>query len=374
VGSVSVSGVDFNCRLPVLTAGAAGFISFPDGAVTIDRRVAVDPYRGEFAYSYDARLSRWAPVPGPAMSPDGHAYAYLAQTTGVPGQAMSMSLHTVDIGSGTDRVLWEASGSPMGPNMLTWLPSGIYFSAGLGAVNGPETTAVPAVYLSDPNRAGPPQRVGPNPAAQLPSPGQPDYSGPNVFTFFGGGAAWGSGNRVPKQSPSPKSPPGPGDYGPDRVLRMDLHHGSVSTWYKANGSDFVSVVGLDGLGHPILAILQPSLKAEPVPGVFMPPVARLLLLTGPNQTVDITSGNVDFHFGSMPWGDSHGIWFGSWNSVWLYTQTDGLRQAATIPPGVFPNPSPPPGFQGKGGPPAGAPSGMPAYMQGTLVTPAGSCT
>ena len=374
VGLASVSGVNFNCRLPVLTVGAAGFISFPSGAVTIDRRVTVDPYKGEFAYTYDAQVARWVPVPGPAISPDGTSYAYLAQTTGVPGQAMSMSLHTHVITSGNDRVLWDASWSPMGPGVLAWLPSGIYFSAVPGAGGAPETAALPAVYVSDPTHAGPPRRVGPNPAPQQPSPGQADYSGPNVFSFFGGDAAWGMGNRAPKQASAPNNPPAPGEYGPDSVLRLDLRDGSVSTWYKAGSTELVVVVGLDKQGRPILALLQPNLKAEPQAGVFAPPVARLLLLTGPNQTIEITSGNVDFQFANMPWADSHGIWFGSWNAVWLYTQNGGLRKAATIQAGVFPSPSPLPVPQGKGSPPIGAPPGMPAYMQGTLVMPAGSCT
>jgi hypothetical protein len=97
-----------------------------------------------------------------------------------------------------------------------------------------------------------------------------------------------------------------------------------------------------------------------------------MLVTGPNQTVDLAAG-ADFHQGSQPMADSHGIWFGSWNSVWLYTQSGGLRQVATIPTGLFPSPSPPPGFQAKPIP-SGANSGMPAYMQGTLIMPAGSCT
>lgn len=373
IGSASVSGVNFNCRLPVLTVGAAGFISFPSGAVTIDRRVTVDPYKGEFAYTYDAQIARWVPVPGPAMSPDGQSYAYLAQTTGVPGQMMSTSLHTHEIASGKDRLLWEAPGSPMGPGTVAWLRGGIYFSAAMGAVGGPETVVLPAVYVSDPNHQGAPRRVGPNPPPQPPSAGQPDYSGSTAFTFFGGGAAWGVDIRAPKQAPPPNSPPAPGDYGPNRVLRLDLNDGSVSTWYEASDTEFVSVVALDGQGRPILALLQPSLKTEPQAGVTTPPVAQLQLLTGPNTTIDITSGNVNFHFGSMPSSDSHGIWFGSWDSVWLYSQNLGLRQVATIPTGVFPSPSLPPGVQGKGAPPSGAPP-MPSYMQGTLVTPAGSCT
>ena len=375
VGSAAVSGVDFNCRLPVLAGASGAFISFPDGAVTIDHSVALNPYKGGYGYTYDARVGKWVPVPGSALSPDGRSYAYLAQTTGIPGQMTSMSLHTHEIVSGRDRVLWEGSGSPMGPNQLTWLPSGIYFSAVLlpdGATQGP---AFPALYVADPNHAGTPRRVGPNPAPEPPSPSQPYYSGPDMFTYVGGGAAWATGNRAPKDAPSPSKPPAPGTYGPDRVLRMDLGDGSVSTWYTVSGTDLVSLMGLDQQGRPIVSLFQPkpSIGGGPPPNIYEPPPARLLLLIGPNQTVAITSGNAAFHPASSPWADSHGIWFGSWNSLWLYTANSGLRQVATIPSGLFPSPSPPPGFPAKSVA-SGAKPGLPPYMQGTIVIPAGPCS
>lgn len=374
VGSVTVSGIDFKCRLPVLAGAAGGFISFPDGGITIDRSVAVGvkSYKGGFGFTYDARVARWVPVPSSALSPDGRSYGYLAQTTGVPGQNTSMSLHTHEIVSGKDRVLWEGAGSPMSGS-VTWLATGLYFTAALSPA---EPTSfgqlLPAVYTVDPNHPGPPRRVGPNPPPQTPSPDQPYYSGPDSFGLFGGGAAWGVGNRVMKKAPTTDGPPAPGTYGPDRVLRMDLRDGSVSTWYTVAGTDIVSVMGLDAQGEPILSLFTPK---APVPNTktYEPPAVRLLLLTGPGQTVDITAGNAGFHMGGGPTADSHGIWFGDWNAVWIYTRTGGLRQVATIPAGVFPSPSPPPGFPAQ---PVAVPSGkpgMPAYMQGTLVNPAGPC-
>jgi len=133
-------------------------------------------------------------------------------------------------------------------------------------------------------------------------------------------------------------------------------------------------MGLDEQGRPILALFQANFKGDPTIGAKAPPVPRLLILTGANQTVEITPGNPDFHLASSPWADSHGIWFGGWSSLWLYTQSGGLRQVATIPAGLFPTPSPPPGYPAKGDLASGARSGMPSYMQGTMVTPAGSCT
>lgn len=370
-GLATVTGVDFRCRLPVLAGASGGFISFPDGAVTIDRAVSLDFNKGAFGYTYDAQVGKWEPVPRSALSPDGRSYAYLAQISGVPGQMTSMSLHTHEIVSGKDRLLWEGSGSPMGSNTVTWLPGGIYFSAVLLPTGDLQGLAFPSVYVADPNQPGTPRRVGPNPPPQPPTTGQTSYSIPDMFTLVGGGAAWGMGNRIPKETQSPDMPPTPGTFGPDRILRMDLRDGSVSTWYTVSGADLVALVGLDAQGRPILALYQPpTLKS----GADGPPVARILLLTGAGQTADITSGSADFRLGSQPWADSHGIWFGSWNSIWLYTQSGGLRQVATIPSGLFPSPSPPPGYPQKGSFASDARSGVPSYMQGTLVTAAGSCT
>jgi hypothetical protein len=284
-----------------------------------------------------------------------------------------MSLHTHEIVSGKDRILWEGGGSPMGPNFVTWLPGGIYFSTVLGDSTGPIGPVFPAIYVADPNKPGTPRRVGPNPPPQPPSPGQANYSGPDMFTLVGGGAAWATGNRVSTEAPSPDKPPMPGTFGPDRIIRMDLRDGSVSTWYSVSTTELVSLAGLDEQGRPILALFQPTFKKDAA-AINGPPAVRMLLLTGAGQTTEITSANPDFHPGTSPSADSHGIWFGSWNSLWLYTQGAGFRQVATIPAGVFPSPSPPPMYQQKGPMPSGAAPAMPAYMQGTLVTPAGSCT
>jgi hypothetical protein len=262
----------------------------------------------------------------------------------------------------------------MGPNQLTWLPGGIYFSAVLlpAGAQFQKGFSFPAIYVADPNHPGTPRRIGPNPEPQPPSPGQSNYYGPDMFSLVGGGAAWGTGNRVPAEAPAPNKPPVPGTYGPDKVLRMDLGDGSVSTYYTVSGAELVSLVGLDQQGRPVLSLYapKPAFENGPPPTSYEPPPPHLMLLTGPNQSVDLAAG-ADFHQGSQPMADSHGIWFGSWNSVWLYTQSTGLRQVATVPTGLFPSPSPPPGFQSKPIP-SGKP-GMPAYMQGTLIMPAGSC-
>src|SRR5579864_5490089 len=374
VGSATVTGVTFSCKLPVLGGAAAGFVSFPGGAVTIDPHVNLQSAKGGYGYSYDSQVKRWVPVPATALSPDGRSYAYLAQTSGVPGEMDALSLHTHDIVSGSDRVLWQGQGSPTGPD-VTWLAAGIYFSAVVFPSGGLTAPAYPALYVADSSRAGTPRRVGPNPPPQPPAADQAMYSGPDQFSLVGGGAAWGTGQRVPPTLPASTSAPAPGTFGPDRVLRMDLTDGSVTTWYTVTGNDLVSIVGLDAQGRPILSLFQPTVPVKGAPDIvtYEPPPVTLLLLTGPNQTAAISAGNPDFHMGSQPWADSHGIWFGSWNAIWLYTPGSGLRQVATLPDDIFPSPTPPPGYPVKGGPVSGSRVAMPAYMQGTLLMPAGPC-
>lgn len=379
IGYVSVSGVNFSCRLPVIAGAGAAFISFPDGSVTLDHRLNLDGFKGGYyGYTYAARAGKWVQVSSSAISPDGRSYAYLAETTGVPGEMSSMSLHTHEIASGKDRLLWQGPGSPMGgPSSVTWIASGIYFSAVIFPASGPMGPYFPALYVADPNRPGTPQRVGPNPPPEPPTADKPYSSGPDMFMLVGGGAAWGTGQRTPKTAPQPNQPPDPGTFGPDRVLRMDLRDGSVSTWYTVSGNDLVSIMGLDAQGRPILSLftaMKPVMKDGQPVKAYEPPPLRMYLLTGPNQTVEMSSGNPDFHLASQPSADSHGIWFGSWNSIWLYTQNGGLRQVASAPAGIFPSPSVPPGaYPAKGAPSSAARAQMPTWMQGTMITPAGAC-
>src|SRR5260370_7331463 len=133
-----------------------------------------------------------------------------------------MSLHTHEIVSGKDRVVWEGGGSPMGPNFVTWLPGGIYFSTVLGDATGPIGPVFPSIYVADPNKPGTPRRVGPNPPPQPPSPGQSNYSGPDVFTLVGGGAAWAAANRAPTHAPSPYQPPPHPTFSPTRPMPIAL--------------------------------------------------------------------------------------------------------------------------------------------------------
>lgn len=378
VAVASVNGVNFSCKLPVLAGASAGFVSFPDGAVTIDHSVDLSKgAKGGYGFTYDKTVGKWLPVMGTAVSPDGRSYAYIAQTTGVPGEAQTMSLHTRVIG-GSDHLLWQGQGNPMGgPNSVTWVSTGIYFSAFIYSSDTPQGPMYPALYVVDPNKPGAPHRVGPNPPPQPPTAQTSSsyYYSPDQYMYVGGGAAWGVGQRVPKEEPPTKDNPQPGAYGPDRIMRMDLQTGNVSTWYMATGTSIVSLMGLDAQGEPILTVYEPIIFKNNTPPQkpYEPPPVTLLLLTGQNQTAQISAPNPDFHMAGQPTADSHGIWFGGWDQIWLYTPSSGLRLVATIPSGTFPTPSPPPGYPGKGTVASDVRKQMPAYMQGTMLMTAGPC-
>jgi len=132
---------------------------------------------------------------------------------------------------------------------------------------------------------------------------------------------------------------------------MELKDGSLSTWFTAPDGTNVGIAGTDQQGHPILIInttpklvQQPQSSGAPVPvpsEVIYPPPPRVLLLTGANQTVEISSGADATFRPSSAFGDGHGIWFTSPGSLWLYRH-GSLAKVADVPASLFPLPTPPP--------------------------------
>jgi len=166
---------------------------------------------------------------------------------------------------------------------------------------------------------------------------------------------------------------------------MDLNDGSLSTWFTAAEGTSLSIAGIDSQGHPILTVMptprmvappnSPGGQVTPPADVIYPPPPRVLLLTGPNQTVEIADGsNSEFRPSSVI-GDRHGIWFNSPGSLWLYRQ-GGLTKVADIPASLFPQPTPPPGAASRNvaTPPPNFPSPPPGFPTGALLALAGPCT
>ena len=92
--TLSLTRVDFSCRLPVLDIAGAGltnaFINFPAGTLTP---------AGTGGLSYDQVVERWLPVARNAISPDGRQYAIAKGALSPPSPTR---IHIVDAATGTD--------------------------------------------------------------------------------------------------------------------------------------------------------------------------------------------------------------------------------------------------------------------------------
>jgi len=362
VGTLNMTAqVGFRCSLPVVGYLTEARISLPDGGVTVDKTLDLQL---EKPSGFTFASGRWLPVQGSWVSPDGRFYAYTTTTSGVPGKQPTSAVFVHDIATGKDRRLW--SGEPSG-QVLGWGPGGIYFNRQSNSAAGPSG---PELWVVDPANPAAGHRVGPNPPQSQPyDPTVPRTLG--SFVRIAGGAAWGSTYVMPAAPSSGYVP------GPSTIARMDLRDGSVSTWYTAPDGMVVSVAGADSQGHPVLFV-SPKGKAPDaagsgtVPTPYLPPPPEVLLLTGPNQTHTIASGSDPAFRPNLTLSDSHGTWFSSPGSLWLY-RNGSLTKVADVPAELFPTPTPPPGVTGKGSVATGSPP--PGYpTPGLTLSLAGACT
>jgi hypothetical protein len=371
VGQVTMNAqVGFRCSLPVVAYNTTfATVQLPDGVVA-NRSTAPGQGTapgGKSMYgpgAYDVQAGKWLPVQQRWISPDGKSYAYGTQTTGVPGQGPTGTIHVVDVASGKDRQLWSGDGAPQ---VLTYLTGGIYFMK-----SGP-TTQGSDIWVVEPANVAAAHRVGPNPPPPPPAPGKPSYGPSPYYNLIGPLGAFGQGFNMPADGPPA------GAIYPDRVVRMDLATGAVSTWFVNPSGGPTTLLGLDGRGRPVVGVSKeappkPDPDGSVKPGAFKYIPNRVLLLTGPNQATEIAPGT-DMSF--MPVsvaGDTHGVWFGVPGSVWLYDSNGSLRKVFSVTESRFPAPTPPPGYPGKGTPPPGMPTPPPDMPQGPYLQVIGPCT
>lgn len=303
VGTVPVTpGLGVRCTLPIQVGGAVATLELPSGTVT---RYPAGSIR---AAAYAG--GRWAGVPPASVAPDGHSYAYLANTTSVPGRGPSAALHVRDLPTGTERVVWQGAGWA---DVVGWTAAGIY------AVQEPRGfgLGLTDLLLIDP-RSGAARRVGPNPAlpanaptGQLPLFIDSHWIGPDAaWTAFG------------------SHPPAGTSRGHDTVERMDLRTGRLAAWFVPPTGMEVEVIGIDGQGHPILTLAPAPTPAEPNPPV------QLLLLRGQNRTVAISGGDQPGLHATGASADRQGVWIGDRGALWLYRE-GVLRKVADVPAGLL---------------------------------------
>lgn len=289
----------FSCRLPITLGAGPGpqgsFIDFPSGRVTNDPRSPkpdslVRPGRelhGYYAALYfDRAYKRWLPVGREAVSLDGAHYAYtdrpiLAQ----PDPLARATLHVVAVKTGVD-VTFDGGDWSNPYAVLDYAAEGIYLITDTGSYFG--------LWLMDPITGGV-TRVADLPNVQ----GRADR------------------NHIWVGSVNPSDPNPIAGVAPDQLDRVSLVDGSRVTWFYRPGNS-VHFVGQDVAGHPIIL-------AGPVNG------AGYLLALGPGINRSI------FVFGdkrpalSDAIADRHGIWFGSIDGIYLYTEDRGLVKVSNQP-------------------------------------------
>ena len=287
VVDLPLSKVTFTCRLPVSIpasdSGSGGFIEFPSATVTPDPTfISSGRPVGEASY-YDRAFSQWLPVSRTSVSRDGTHYVYavgsVSQTTG--------TIHVVDVQTGRD----EAFAEPYWFVPLDYAPEGIYLMTDYEVADG--------LWLLDPS-TGVTKRV-----ADL----------PYVQASAGNKAFW-----VGSTNPADPNPiPGIGAT-PDEVERFSLVDGSRQVWFYRPGTQ-VYVIGQDLAGHPLVISAGESGQRT-----------EYLVVPGPGEQRSILKGaEGTLPDLATPIADSHGIWFGGQNGIYLYTEGAGLKKVSPQP-------------------------------------------
>jgi hypothetical protein len=370
IGTLSMTTqLDFHCTLPVQGYLTQARVSMPDGGVTADHTLPAG--KGIVNAPGSSYVGgRWLPVPLAWVSADARWYAYISSTTGVPGKAPAVNLFAHDIVGNADRQLWSGTGYAQ---LIGWGAGGVYFSRqGISGV--PVGPPEMELWVVDPANPGGAHRLGPSTSQTAPSPGGSAPPLVQGWSRIAGGAAWTVSFGVPQIVGSG----GPGvPTAPSSVVRMDLKDGSVSTWFTSPDGTGVTIVAIDQQGRPVVTVTALPVKpAQPPAGAaavqstpFFPPPPRVLLLTGPNETTEIAGGSDPAFRPYTAMADSHGVWFATPGSLWIYRQGT-LVKVADVPAGLFPlpptpsnMPTPPPNVA-KASPPPGVPTGVTLMLAG----------
>jgi hypothetical protein len=303
VADLPLAKVDFSCRLPIsISTGnpaalstQAGFVSFPSGTVTID------PVGNGGTY-FDRAFSRWLPVARDAVSPDGTHYAYVDLGDGV------FNVHVVDVRTGKDHVLREnASGFSFQPFVLDYASEGIYIGQAFERVQ-------PGLWLVAPT-TGAIRQVSKVAGLQV-------SAGHGVF--------W-SGEINPADHNPIRVPSSAGTLA-DQIDRFDLKSGKQVVWLYQPGKG-LTVVGLDIRGRPLITRYSGQAPVPPKTDPIDHPATELLIALDSTTQRSIYKGQLAELLGGAI-GDAHGVWFGSPQGIYLYSEAHGLQK-------VFDQPSAP---------------------------------
>jgi WD40 repeat protein len=276
-----------SCRLPIsLVVDAKGslqgaFVDFPSG------KVAVDPTGAGGAY-YSVRFKRWLPAGPNAISADGTRYAYLDPWTGFDYQG---SLHVVDMATGKDRRYVIGSTTNQLPFLIvSFGPDGVWLTnAGYEAPGG-------GLFLLDLATGTLTETHVPGDAGIT----QPVVGDPGIFWFT---------------DPGPNPEVAAIGFGlPEEVLQLTISDGKSAIWFAKRGS-YVQVLGTDLAGHPIIGtwVNGADYAANDI---------TIWLASSPSAVKQMGV----LHDAFQPIADSHGVWFGSSQGIYLYSEATGMKK------------------------------------------------
>jgi hypothetical protein len=266
------------------TTSQSGFISVPSGTFTPDPNAKGSP-------TYDHATKRWLPVVAAQVLPDGSMYAYEKE---LPD---SYEIHVVWVANGADKMI-RSMPYDDAYGILAMKPEGIYLvpilhrsgiSMGLWLLSSTKATLTQIAGARD-----------------------------EWWGEIAGGAAWG------------------GPVGGERVDRLDLSTGVVTTWFLHATAVPVGpgfgygpfVVGFDRAGRPLIEVFPPiDTKVSPARAN---PVPEIWLATSPDQATRLSGMKIPEQGLQPGLTDSHGTWFVGADGFYLYTDS-GFRRAAPMP-------------------------------------------
>lgn len=294
-GDLPLSRLSFSCRLPIVIQPPAdgqahpptdAFVAFPSASVTTDPT-------GKGGFSFDRAFSKWLPVGRQAVSPDGTHYAF----TDLGQQQDQFVIHIVDVASGQDHpVTIAASASGIMPQntVFDYAAEGIYL---VPSFEGP----IPGMWLFNPTTAA---------IREVTKVQVEVNAGRGIFWF----------DALNPADPNPvKSIM---RILPDQIWRLELATGHQIIWLDRAGTG-VHVIGIDTHDRPLIQAVHDGRNN-------LDPTAELLLSLDDAKQRSIYKGAIA---GTLTGGitDEHGVWFGSAQGIYLYSDDAGLQKVSNQP-------------------------------------------
>ena len=285
-----ISQVGFTCRLPFVrqldvSHWQAGFLSFPRGTFSADEKA------GSLRGYYDQAVSKWLPVGRSAVAPDGLRYAYLTGGFPSPGPGPPR-LHVVAAASGVETIIELHLPAEQPYGVEDFAADGIYVGSSWEGV-------VIGHWRVDPASGG---VVALGTGEEL----RDDGTGHSLRAV------------VDRRDPEPATSAMSGDPLPNEIVRRDLKTSADEVWFYRPGFSLAVAGTFVGGGHLVWAeagyVAHPNSAHE------------YWLVSGPGRShfVGYLEG------GGQEMADSHGIWMGSSEGLFLFTLDGRLRRVSDV--------------------------------------------